>query len=515
MAITVRRLLARSDLGLRLLTPLAEAMPPAEHPLDRRITWVTSTDLADPTPFLGEGNVVLTTGRQLGGDDEAATNAYVARLARFGIRAIGFGSNVYSEIPSALVDACVRERMPLFDVPYRTPFLAVIRYVADLVAAETQARTAWAADAQRTIALAAMRDDGLAESIAELSRRLERSVTLFDARGHRLHARPAVGHDEAVAAEAERMLARNVRAAGATDSGVLLQTIGRGGDLRGILAIDGPLDHAAQGVVAAVIALAGMALERQRSLAEAALHLRTGAWQSLLAGDVALAIDLAGPGGLADSFIVGMLRDDARARAELLARRDLFVARDGDRLVVLDPDTSWATLLSEEHRIAVGLSRLSTLSSAAAASREATAALERAQHAASVTSFDAVVDGGLRTLLDRDDVRALARAVLAPLAEHDALSEPHLTASLSAWLRHNGQWDPAARSLGIHRHTLRSHVESAGRVLAKNLADAETRAELLFALTLTEEENPAPRASRAPTARPSRPSPLAHRATPE
>ncbi len=509
MAISVRRLLARSDLGLRLLTtfadaaPAAEAMSPvaataraavtsstevtssAEHPLDRRITWVTGTDLDDPTPFLGEGNVVLTTGRQLG-DDVGAADAYVARLARFGIRAIGFGSNVYSEVPQALIDACARERMPLFDVPYRTPFLAVIRYVADLVAAEAQARTAWAADAQRTIALAAMRDDGLAESVAELGRRLERAVTLFDARGHRLHAHPTAGHDETVTAEAERMLARDVRAAGATENGVLLQTIGRGGDLRGILAIDGPLDHAAQGVVAAVIALAGMSLERQRSLAEAALHLRTGAWQSLRAGDVALAVDLAGPGVLADTFIVGMLRDDARARAELLARRDLFVARDDDRLVVLDPDTSWATWLSDEHRIAVGLSTLATPSSAAVASREAAAALERAERAASVTSFDAVVDGGLRALLDRDDVRTMARALLAPLADHDAHSDTRLTPSLRAWLRHNGQWDPAARSLGIHRHTLRSHVESAGRVLAKNLADAETRAELLFALSLTE-----------------------------
>lgn len=484
MPVTVNRLLDRADLGLRLLS--------GTTPPDDAITWVAATDLENPTPFLADGNVVLTTGRQFQGAraidrQDAAISAYVERLRRFGIRAIGFGSNVFTEVPPALISACEQQQMPLFDVPYRTPFLAIIRYVADLVAAEAHERAVWAADAQRAISIAALRDDGLAASITELARRLRRGVSLFDARGDVLHARPEQGHPSAVADDAERMLTRGVRAASTSDTGVLLQTIGRGGDLRGVLAVDGPLDHAAQSVVAAVVALAGMALERQRSLVDTALRLRTGAWRSLCAGDHRLAADLAGDEVLAATFTVGMLRDDALSRAELTARSDLFVALDAGHLVVINPATTWAETLYAEHGIPSGLSRPATAAQAPRAAQEAAAALRRATRVGRVVAFDSLTDGGFRTALDTTDAHAIAAALIAPLATYDTAHATELAPSLEQWLRHNGQWDPAARALGIHRHTLKSRVTAAERILEHDLSNAEHRAELLLAFTLSAE----------------------------
>ena len=57
---TLRALLARRDLQLRLDGP--EGLEPSA--LDRPVRWVHSSDLADPTPFLSEGLVLLTTGTQ-------------------------------------------------------------------------------------------------------------------------------------------------------------------------------------------------------------------------------------------------------------------------------------------------------------------------------------------------------------------------------------------------------------------------------------------------------------------
>ena len=56
--------------------------------------------------------------------------------------------------------------MPLFEVPYRTPFIAVARANAEAIAAQAYARRSWALAAQRAIALAALRPDGLGATVA-------------------------------------------------------------------------------------------------------------------------------------------------------------------------------------------------------------------------------------------------------------------------------------------------------------------------------------------------------------
>ena len=94
---TVQTLLDSRELGLTLLTR------PDELPADAlaaTVTWVHSSDLADPTPFLDEGHVLLTTGTQFGGDadggesDAAFADAYVGRLRETGVAALGFGTEV-------------------------------------------------------------------------------------------------------------------------------------------------------------------------------------------------------------------------------------------------------------------------------------------------------------------------------------------------------------------------------------------------------------------------------------
>ncbi|PFG29390.1 PucR family transcriptional regulator [Paramicrobacterium agarici] len=504
MTVTVRRLLARTDLGLRLLSPLPDRAAPAVHPLDQPITWVAGTDLDDPTPFLTEGNVVLTTGRQFG--DAIDADGYVSRLAAFGIRAIGFASGVIRDVPAELVDACEREAMPLFDVPYRTPFIAITRYVADLVTAEAHGRSVWAADAQRTISGAALRDNGLRSSVVELSRQLDRPVTLFDATGDALHAAPAPLD---VHADVRRLLERGIPAAAPTDDGILLQTIGRGGELRGVLAVAGPLDHPAQSVVAGVVALAVMALEQRRSLAEASLALRNGAWHCLQDDNLALARHLAGHELPAGDIVVALIApaaadrvppDDASRASSPLgailadpALDGLFTAREGSRIAVLLPagdessrDAPVTRDLAVRHGIHIGLSSPATIETVSRAATQAELALSRAAQTGGVARFDEVADAGFDAVLDTEAARSIAYALLRPIAEHDAAHRTALTTSLRTWLEHNGAWDPAASALSIHRHTLRKHILKIAELTGRDLSTARVRAELILALESTQ-----------------------------
>lgn len=501
---TLRALLARRDLGLTL----ADAPSLEPGALDRSIRWVHSSDLSDPTPFLSEGLVLLTTGTQFptpeasDADDPEPYRAYVHRLAARGVVGLGFGTEVArAGMPPALVDACRDERMPLFEVPYRTPFIAVARANAEAIAAQAYARRSWALAAQRAIALAALRPDGLGATVAELAKQLDTWVGMFDAAGELSREHPAAGLDAETAADLRRevtgVLHRGARAGSSLrigDTPFTLQTLGRGGRLRGVIAIAaGDLDQEGRVVVTAVIAMAGLALEQQQGLSRARAALRAGLVQSLLAGDPALARrisrDLWGP--LPSAPVVVGLTDASAARVEGIAellelraeetRGGLFFGRTDDGLVLVTPAADGATVqeLVERFDVRVGLSNPTGYDGFAAALGEARVARDRGT--AAITAFADVSRSGVLSALT-DDARALARAELAPLSDHDAVHGTTLVETLRVWLDEDCSHEATARALGVHRHTVRTRLALIERVLGRDLASFATRAELWAAL---------------------------------
>ena len=75
-------------LSLRaLLRELELEIAAGEAGLDRAVRWVHISELADPTPWLSGGELLLTTGLQLGEDPAG----YVGRLVQHGLTGLGFG----------------------------------------------------------------------------------------------------------------------------------------------------------------------------------------------------------------------------------------------------------------------------------------------------------------------------------------------------------------------------------------------------------------------------------------
>ena len=507
---TLRRLLARPELSLRLLTPESELPPGA---LDQGVEWVHSSDLADPTPFLSPSQVLLTTGTQFTPDarGDALYDDYVARLRERGITGLGFGTEVVrAGTPDALVAACLARGLPLLEVPYRTPFIAVARAAGDMVAEERFARRTWTLSAQRAIALAALRPDGLSATLSELSRQLTHWVALFDATGRldRVFPRDAFGQasgggrsSDTVQHEAARLLRRGQRASATVVDGgetVTLQTLGRRGQLRGVLALGGAeLDQASQEVVTSVVALAGLALEQNSALGRARGQLRSGLLHALLGGNVDLvqSISLEMWGAL-PAAPVRIAALDSRHEGledltELLEQRvdaqpgHLFFARHGDTIVVC-VDRSAGPLLTELSTVFgvhVGVSDPSDYSALPRALAQAEQALERAREgAAAVLEFDVISRQGVLAYLARTDAREVGRATLEPLVRQDAERGTELLSSVRVWLEHNGQYGPAAEVLGVHRHTLRARIVQAEQVLGRDLATFPARADIWAAL---------------------------------
>ncbi len=151
MPLTVAALLSMP--GLDELQVLAGR----RHLTERTITWAHVIELADPTPWLQGGELVLTTGLGLGPDEESQRD-YVRRLAGADAAALGFGTGLsFAAVPPAVCAQADELGLPLFEVPRPVPFLAVTKAVAGRLAAEQYETVQRAVEAQRRLTRAAGR----------------------------------------------------------------------------------------------------------------------------------------------------------------------------------------------------------------------------------------------------------------------------------------------------------------------------------------------------------------------
>jgi purine catabolism regulator len=488
--------------------------------LERGIDWVHGSDLLDPTPFLAEGQVVLTTGTQFADASEPDFADYVQRLVRRGVRGLGFGTEVIrAGTPAELVAACHASALPLFEVPYRTPFIAVVRAVADLLDRDAHERDDWARQAQRALSLAALRPHPIEAVLAELHRQLGHPVFLVGADASVRESQAASASASArdvVGTEAARLLDRGQRASSSIAVGAVggagsavaaagehatLQTIGRAGELLGVLAVTSPtsasLDRAAQSVITGVVALLGLALEHDRSRARDGISLRAALLDEALRGAPETAARLArdtgnpfpeGPLAVARlrqaaSETEVLLRDTTSASADGL----VFASRTADGLILCGSPARIAVLAerARSRAAAVGLSSPVALPALAEAAEHAQLACARAG-SGQLVRFDDLVQNGMRSALDADRLRAVAEALIGPVREHDARFQSGLLEASRVWLEHNGQWEKAAAELGMHRHTLKARIRQVEQLTSTSLDSFAARAELWLALTASE-----------------------------
>jgi purine catabolism regulator len=114
MELTVASLI--DELGLQLVS--------GQQAAQTHIRWVHSSELADPTPWLKGGELLLTTGLQLTGPK--VQRELIERLADHRIAGLGFGTGfTHKRLPAALVAAARKREFPLFEVPYELPFIAI------------------------------------------------------------------------------------------------------------------------------------------------------------------------------------------------------------------------------------------------------------------------------------------------------------------------------------------------------------------------------------------------------
>jgi PucR family transcriptional regulator, purine catabolism regulatory protein len=520
MPLTVGQVAALPDLGLlvRTTTP----------PLDREVRWVAVSELADPTPWIEAGDLLLTTGMTLS-DELTASRAYVERLVSADVAALGFGVGLsHQVVPPSLVAAAERAGLPLLEVPQPVPFVAVSKAVSRLLSADEYAESAASFECQRRLIRAALAEPGALAGVADragrrtaggragqsgivavLAKHVGGFVLHLSSAGEVVAAHPAgaAGRAAELTGEIDRLRPRGLLASASianADEHLVILPIGVKGSAEGFLVVGStrPLRSADQAVMNLAVSLLSWAASRPLAKDEG-----MDPWRRLLVSvvmDHGLGDDLVvslGLDGLRPSHAVALtvrgaggrpVPDSVLAAANasgcaVLCRRpsgDLggFAGVDGDDQV----PAALRALSSAPDVAAIGVSCVLDLTDAANARQ----AVEQADRAAALggglQSFTDAPARGITSLIDAATTSAWAVGYLGDLLT--TAEGPELMETLLAWLDQHGQVDAAAQRLGIHRHTVRHRLRRAEGVLARPLDDAAVRADLWFALSAVRPE---------------------------
>ena len=494
---TLQSLVLQRVLSLRVVHPGAS--------LGSDIAWVANSDLADPRPFLSPGQVLLTTGRQFADwTEQQPFNEYVANLAADGILGIGFGTEIFvAGTPPELIKACQAADMSLIEVPYDTPFIAIIRWISDAIASKVKARAEWGRHAQSSISLTVIKGNGIDGVLAELARQLTARVCIIEASGHITKSfgdspaeEQSVNLEQSLTAEAQRLLGNKRRAgsslsADSTES--VFQTLGEQNAMFGVLSVSGAnrFDRAAMAVITTAVALCEISFRDEAERAGERMIAQSGVLAMLLEGHydaarefpplgdfwlprvAALCFAVIGGGAESSSGMEAALRN-----SPAMARIERLIARHGDDLVIVFANThrrQVANFLGQTGMRA-GLSGAVTPQKARQGMDQAVMALSSARDDVMVVDWGNANIKGFWELLDRSELADYSTLRLAAVRDREDGDE--LLSFARAWFSHNCTLDAAAKAVGLHRHVLRNRLELIETILRITLSTFEGRAEL-------------------------------------
>lgn len=509
--ITVAHVLGLPGLGLEAVV---------EGDTGAAVSWVATSELADPTPYLEGGEIVLFTGI-----DSAVRRRswpdYARRLAGRGVVALGMGVGEhlsYTGVPDPLAQACREAGLTLFRVPERTPFLGIIRAVADMRAAQERTDLEAMLSMQRALTRAAVGADGPALVLRSLASQLEGSwvaVCTADAEVVRQSGPPvAVLPSDRTLGELVGRL-RSARLRGSlSESGprgsIAIHPLGVQGTPQSYLVVvlPRPFERLEVAVITTAVALLSLHAERAVEQALFRRRIRAGALSLLLSGDVRSAdalLAVAGTGSwsaTARRVRVVRLRGGTDQLQEGIRRIEAYVDRTSRPVLAGTPtaeasgEESAAVLLEDlpdqlaELRGVVELSGLragiggaADVHDARTSAREALEALERTSARHRIGAWEDAVAGGIAGLLPPGTGRIYAQELLRPVREREDGGE-RLLPVLRTFLTHNGNRRQTAAELGIHRNTLLQRLQSIEQALGRSLEDPQVRAELWIALQL-------------------------------
>lgn len=184
MAITVAELVAEPQLGLTLLAGSAGT--------GNRITWAHTSDLPRLWEWVTGGELMMTNGLSIPADAEGQV-ALAEALVDAGASALAIGEKMHAPpLTAEFLAACERLALPLINIPYPLPFIAIARSVAESSLLEESRRLRQTARVYDLLRTAGASEDHWQSLVLRLATELDSELFVVD---HRcLHPWHPEGH---------------------------------------------------------------------------------------------------------------------------------------------------------------------------------------------------------------------------------------------------------------------------------------------------------------------------------
>ncbi|MDQ0679568.1 purine catabolism regulator [Arthrobacter pascens] len=481
------------------------------------LRWVEPSELEDPTPYLLDGEFLLTSGLPFVGEGGTApkkVDAYVGRLVRARVAALGFGLEPYfHSVPDAVLAACARHNLTLVQVPDTVPFAALGLKFSQLLESDKAKLLRHLADTNRQLMRAVLSARPEHELLAVLVQRVPVWATLVGADG-RVRARAGAGPESAML---QPLLARLLAGSGPRVETDSLDLPGSalvfGHPLRStrdanlgalILGSHSALTPAQNSVVSSAVGLLELLVRQRTSGSLAPSQLATALLlhpDSVMSGGTRhvntlrdlLAQSTSSSRSAALRVVQGIKADapawpagDSPVR-ELLQWRRMF---DSKLVEVTDYGFAAITRLKVDDGLLAEVEKLgwrlaigdaTELAGLAAAHQRVTSLRSRVRTTGRSARVDDV-SWSVAGLLGRDAGTMLAARLLEPVLNQDPERRDAQLLVLRTWLGENGSWDATAKALGLHRNSVRRQINALAELLEMDLNEAQVRAELWFAL---------------------------------
>ena len=499
------------------LTQLCEKMgnglrPINSDPVGRvELTGVHISELDDPTPYLEGGELLLTTGIPLAGEREPVRD-YINRLAARGVVALALGLGAGTDaVPAELEAACAGAGLILLVVPEGIPFMHVSRAYWDLVGETEQADLAASLSLQTSLTQAATRPEAVAAVVKVLSKALGGWAAYLPADGSAETYWPPV--ESRILPELREETAR-LGLAGTHSAAtfpiqgmdVIEYSIVADRRTAGFLAVCAgrPPRKADRQLMLTGCMLLAVTAQREWQLTRANSILSSTATTLALSGFVdaarLVAGDLTGP-PLAERVQLLALRGDnleALSTAELAEQVAAMLT--GEPAARLGDSIRRSRLRSMENGFCyLILESPADPSHGVTGPAHAETAVSRrpgrpAQFAAALTrpmplSQVAGSLGDLRRACEGAPIGHLStgQSLLDPrtavwVAQLTEYQRADLVGTVKSYIRHQGQWEVAARELGLHRNSLRHRIGIVTKLINADLDDPDVSANLWLAL---------------------------------
>jgi PucR family transcriptional regulator, purine catabolism regulatory protein len=509
--VDLQELVAQEKLGLVVVVGDAQGVD---------VSWVHSTDMAEPGAYLSGGELILTAGlwRHRPGDAER----FVRSVTTAGAAAIGYGVEAPgADVPADVLQACRAVGVPLLRLPHELPFMQVSRAFHDAAGNAETRDVRWSLETHEALS-EAVAGGGMTELVRAVSSRLRADVWVLDG--------PEVVWSQRQAPTQERVTATWRR--GRPAAAFPVQAGLADGTAITVLRVDDeapPRCFLGYGE-----AVATLTAGERRVLEDAVPYLRGGlgrlrerrAHAAERQRERLTAIEGGRPAGAGGKPLVSATQDALRAVAVLRyssvpqpvadslldavpaalglepGRQVAVVPDVAETVVVVDlpslatrTDGEGTALVLERVLLAVDrqadrsaqlgwtfLCHADGLVHALSAARRAARLASARGAGGRIAQYESM--GTHEVLLGLDDEVMLAYEdlVVGPLLDHDDRHGTHLVQTLREFLERSCGYQSSAQALGIHVNTLRYRLATIERVTGRDLHGMADRVDLFLAL---------------------------------